>query len=182
MFYPFKCSLTSLSLKTENFHLTIPTFLSDHWSLNINCGGDQVTTEDNHIYESDNDGSDGVSTFHVGKNWAVSSTGAFLDSGDNNNFIARTRGKLSMPDSELYSNARVSPLSISYYGLCLLNGNYSVKLHFAEIIIVDYNGFSSPGRRIFDVYIQVQSNIKATLILFCKDNCLFFIYSVFFTE
>ncbi|KAL0905527.1 hypothetical protein M5K25_023952 [Dendrobium thyrsiflorum] len=130
------------------------------WSLNINCGGDQVTTDDNLIYESDNDGSDGVSTFRVGTNWAVSSTGAFLDSGDNNNFITTTRKKISMPDSELYANARVSPLSLSYYGLCLLNGNYSVKLHFAEIIITDYNGYSSPGRRIFDVYIQGKLVLK----------------------
>ncbi|KAH0450913.1 hypothetical protein IEQ34_021605 [Dendrobium chrysotoxum] len=106
------------------------------WSLNINCGGDQVTTNDNLIYESDNDGSDGVSTFRVGTNWAVSSTGAFLDLGDNNNFITTTRQNLSMPDSEF------------------------VKLHFAEIIIIDYNGYSSPGRRIFDVYIQGELVLK----------------------
>ncbi|XP_028550366.1 probable leucine-rich repeat receptor-like serine/threonine-protein kinase At3g14840 isoform X4 [Dendrobium catenatum] len=129
-------------------------------SLNINCGGDQVTTDDNLIYESDNDGSDGVSTFRVGTNWAVSSTGAFLDLSDNNNFITTTRQNLSMPDSELYANARISPLSLSYYGLCLLNGNYSVKLHFAEIIITDYNGYISPGRRIFDVYIQGELVLK----------------------
>ncbi|XP_020594971.1 probable LRR receptor-like serine/threonine-protein kinase At1g07650 isoform X2 [Phalaenopsis equestris] len=65
-----------------------------------------------------------------------------------------------MPDSELYANARVSPLSLSYYGLCLINGNYSVKLHFAEIIIIDYNGHSSPGRRLFDVYIQGELVLK----------------------
>ncbi|XP_020581331.1 probable leucine-rich repeat receptor-like serine/threonine-protein kinase At3g14840 isoform X3 [Phalaenopsis equestris] len=129
-------------------------------SLNINCGGHQVTTGDNLIFESDNYVSEGVSTFYMGTNWAVSSTGGFLDSGDNNNFIARTTQKLSMPDSELYANARVSPLSLSYYGLCLINGNYSVKLHFAEIIITDYNGHSSPGRRLFDVYIQGELVLK----------------------
>ncbi|PKU80660.1 putative leucine-rich repeat receptor-like serine/threonine-protein kinase [Dendrobium catenatum] len=157
--------LLRLDLQASGLQGPIPSGISrlkklDDLSLNINCGGDQVTTDDNLIYESDNDGSDGVSTFRVGTNWAVSSTGAFLDLSDNNNFITTTRQNLSMPDSELYANARISPLSLSYYGLCLLNGNYSVKLHFAEIIITDYNGYISPGRRIFDVYIQGELVLK----------------------
>ncbi|KAG0486776.1 hypothetical protein HPP92_008871 [Vanilla planifolia] len=123
-----------------------------HWSAYINCGGDE-TTVDGETYEKDNDGTNGVSTFLLGTNWAVSSTGSFLDSRDNNNFIATTQN-LSMPNSQLYDTARLSPLSLTYLALCLLNGSYSVYLHFAEIVINDYNGNSSPGKRIFDVYIQ----------------------------
>lgn len=62
---------------------------------------------------------------------------------------------ISSPDSGLYTTARVSPISLTYYGLCLFNGNYTVKLHFAEIRFSNDNSFSSLGKRIFDVYIQV---------------------------
>lgn len=129
------------------------------WSLYINCGGDEVSLYDK-TYEQDNDGTNGVSTFLLDTNWAFSSTGSFLDSRDNNNFIATATQNLSMPDSQLYATARLSPLSLSYFGFCLKNGNYSVKLHFAEIIINDYNGYTSPGRRIFDVYIQGKLVLK----------------------
>jgi len=60
-----------------------------------------------------------------------------------------------MPDSVLYETARVSPISLTYYGMCLENGNYTVSLNFAEIMFTDDNTYSSLGRRIFDVYIQV---------------------------
>ena len=63
---------------------------------------------------------------------------------------------VSMLDSELYTTARVSPLSLTYYGLCLINGNYTIKLHFAEIIFTSDRSFVSLGKRIFDVYIQVR--------------------------
>lgn len=131
----------------------------DSWSLYINCGGDDVTIDDK-TYEQDNDATNGVSTFRLGNNWAVSSTGSFLDSRDNNNFIATTTENLSAPDSQLYQTARISPLALSYFGLCLLNGNYRVKLHFSEIIITDFNGIHSPGRRIFDVYVQGKLVLK----------------------
>lgn len=52
-------------------------------------------------------------------------------------------------------DARLSPLSLTYYGFCLFNGKYTVKLYFAEIMFSDNQTFSSLGRRIFDIYIQV---------------------------
>lgn len=115
-------------------------------------------------YEQDSD-NNGVSTFCLGANWAVSSTGSFLDSTDKNNFIATAKHELSIPDSKLYKDARIAPLSLTYLGLCLSNGNYTVKLHFAEIIFSDYNGHISPGRRIFDVYIQVGTTLKKVKII-----------------
>lgn len=45
--------------------------------------------------------------------------------------------KLAMDNGELYMDARVSPLSLTYYGFCLGNGNYTVNLHFAEIMFTD---------------------------------------------
>jgi hypothetical protein len=63
--------------------------------------------------------------------------------------------KLTMVDAELYMNARVSPISLTYYGFCLANGSYTVNLHFAEIMFTDDQTFRSLGRRIFDIYLQV---------------------------
>ncbi|KAK2983761.1 hypothetical protein RJ640_001636 [Escallonia rubra] len=59
-----------------------------------------------------------------------------------------------MNDYELYTTARLSPLSLTYYARCLANGDYTVTLHFAEIIFRDNRSYQSLGRRVFDVYIQ----------------------------
>ncbi|KAJ6296975.1 hypothetical protein OIU78_022657 [Salix suchowensis] len=61
---------------------------------------------------------------------------------------------LRMNNSVLYTEARLTPLSLTYYVPCLANGNYSVKLHFAEIVIRGSRSYYSLGRRVFDVYIQ----------------------------
>ncbi|KAL5989815.1 hypothetical protein ACLOJK_010709 [Asimina triloba] len=66
----------------------------------------------------------------------------------------------SCQNSSLYTTARVSPLSLTYYGLCLMNGNYTVRLHFVEIVFTAGNTFGSLGRRIFDVYIQGKLVLK----------------------
>ncbi|KDP24894.1 hypothetical protein JCGZ_25156 [Jatropha curcas] len=50
--------------------------------------------------------------------------------------------------------ARISPISLTYYGFCMGNGNYTVGLHFAEIMFTNDNTYNSLGRRIFDIYIQ----------------------------
>nr|XP_028958942.1 probable LRR receptor-like serine/threonine-protein kinase At1g07650 [Malus domestica] len=59
-----------------------------------------------------------------------------------------------MNNSELYKTARLSPLSLTYYARCLAYGNYTVKLHFAEIVLRDNRSYYGVGRRIFNVYIQ----------------------------
>ncbi|KAF3773015.1 3-phosphoinositide-dependent protein kinase 1 [Nymphaea thermarum] len=86
----------------------------------------------------------------------MSSTGVYLDNDDDNDEYMEYSNSslLSMPDSELYKSARIAATSLKYYGLCLYDGNYTVKLHFAEIMITDEKNFSSLGRRLFDVYIQ----------------------------
>jgi len=52
---------------------------------------------------------------------------------------------------DLYVDARVSPNSLTYYEFCLGNGNYTVNLHFAEIMFIDDQTFYSLGRRLFDI-------------------------------
>ncbi|KAL5716581.1 hypothetical protein ACHQM5_018251 [Ranunculus cassubicifolius] len=65
-----------------------------------------------------------------------------------------------MKGYELYTTARLTPLSLTYYGFCLINGNYTVNLHFAEIMFTNDNTYRSLGRRIFDVYIQGKLVLK----------------------
>ncbi|MED6106736.1 hypothetical protein PIB30_007059 [Stylosanthes scabra] len=63
-------------------------------------------------------------------------------------------------DADLYTNARGSPISLTYYGFCLANGNYTVNLHFAEIVFTNGTTYKSLGRRVFDVYIQGERVLK----------------------
>ncbi|RVW29617.1 putative LRR receptor-like serine/threonine-protein kinase [Vitis vinifera] len=132
----------------------------DRYSLHINCGGERTTIGDV-VYEADNDLA-GPSEFNpIRDNWGFSSTGHFWDQNrTSNDYIAQNVSMLRMNDSELYKRARLSPLSFTYYGRCLADGNYTVKLHFAEIVIRDNKSFHSLGRRIFDVYIQEKRELK----------------------
>ncbi|XP_028090155.1 probable leucine-rich repeat receptor-like serine/threonine-protein kinase At3g14840 isoform X1 [Camellia sinensis] len=123
-------------------------------SFHINCGGSDVAV-DGKTYEKDTD-SAGSSWFFISPtNWAFSSTGDFVeDNRPSKTYHWTNTSRLSMKNSELYMNARLSPLSLTYYGFCLLNGNYTVKLHFAEIMFTDDETYFSVGRRTFDVHIQ----------------------------
>ena len=60
-----------------------------------------------------------------------------------------------MADAPLYMNARISPISLKYYGFCLKEDTYVVRLHFAEIAWEDTKVPSGKGKRVFDVEIQV---------------------------
>ncbi|CAL5074719.1 unnamed protein product [Urochloa decumbens] len=124
-------------------------------SLHINCG-DKEATINGIKYEADTTPK-GASLLYVspGSNWAFSSTGNFMDDNiTDDNFIATSTSKLDMPNSELYNKARLSPLSLTYYGLCMFNGTYTVKLHFAEIVFTNDSTYCSLGKRRFNVFIQ----------------------------
>ncbi|KAK9269412.1 hypothetical protein L1049_001185 [Liquidambar formosana] len=82
------------------------------------------------------------------------------DNSNTDSFIWTNKSALAMKNSELYMDARLSPLSLTYYGFCLRTGNYEVKLHFAETMFTDDKTYSSLGRRIFDVYIQGKLVLK----------------------
>ncbi|KAK2994752.1 hypothetical protein RJ640_031025, partial [Escallonia rubra] len=89
------------------------------------------------------------------KKWGTSSTGQFWDRDEtSNDYTAKNVSVLRINDSELYTIARLSPLSLTYYARCLANGDYNVTLHFAEIIFRGNRSYQSLGRRVFDVYIQ----------------------------
>ncbi|KAL5716584.1 hypothetical protein ACHQM5_018253 [Ranunculus cassubicifolius] len=132
-----------------------PCFLvPDSYSLHINCGGRQVQVNDNLTYEEDLRLGDASTLFLLGSNFVISDTGKFMDASALDNHIANNISKLTAKDEELYMTARLSPISLTYYSFCLINGNYTVDLHFAEIIFTAGNNYSSVGRRIFDIYIQ----------------------------
>lgn len=123
------------------------------YSLHINCGGKEININGTK-YEADTEGR-GASMLYLGSNWAFSSTGNFMDNDvDADNYIASNISELFMPNSELYTRARLSPLSLTYYGLCMMEGSYMVKLHFAETVFTHDNTFRSLGKRLFNVFIQ----------------------------
>ncbi|KAJ8616563.1 hypothetical protein MRB53_035935 [Persea americana] len=126
----------------------------------INCGGEKVTAPVNGTHRittftEDQDSRGAARYIQSGKHWAFSSTGNFLDNNqDQDLYIGKNISRLTMPDSQLYTTARLSPLSLTYYGFCLWDGSYTVKLHFAEIMFSDNKSYSSLGKRIFDIYVQ----------------------------
>nr|KAJ0213042.1 hypothetical protein LSAT_V11C400175770 [Lactuca sativa] len=126
----------------------------EYSSIRINCGGPKVTIG-NLTYEADED-SGGAAKFDPTSGfWGTSSTGNALGGNHRlSNYVATNVSALTINDSQLYTTARLSPLSITYYGRCLPNGNFTVTLHFAEIVFRDNMSFQSLGRRSFDVYIQ----------------------------
>ncbi|KAJ4726502.1 putative Kinase [Melia azedarach] len=131
-----------------------------YYSVRINCGGRQVTINGTTTFEDDTDPS-GPSRFASRSNWAFSNTGHFLDDDrPTDTFIQANTSRLLMTDSPLYMQGRISPISLTYYGFCLENGNYTVNLHFAEIMFTNDKTFSSLGRRIFDVYVQGKLVLK----------------------
>ncbi|KAK7324506.1 hypothetical protein VNO77_28108 [Canavalia gladiata] len=130
-------------------------------SLHINCGGVELTIEGT-TYEADLAYAGPATYKEGGSNWAFSNTGHFMDNSTATPFSYTTKNEtpLYMTNTELYKNARISPISLTYYGFCLEDGKYKIKLHFAEIMFTDDNTFSSLGRRVFDVYIQGKQVLK----------------------
>ncbi|WOH00793.1 hypothetical protein DCAR_0520168 [Daucus carota subsp. sativus] len=121
-------------------------------SVYINCGSSSRPTVDGNLYADDKDPLTGPVKFYPGVNWVASSTGIFMDA--NRETLTSTNKSITVDHSELLKDARLSPLSLTYYGYCLSNGRYKVKLYFAETMFTDDQTFSSLGRRIFDIYIQ----------------------------
>ncbi|KAG9147208.1 hypothetical protein Leryth_018187 [Lithospermum erythrorhizon] len=132
----------------------LPSCTRNWYSFHINCAGNDVDTGSIR-YEAD-EASEGFAKFvHAKEYWGSSSTGHFWDvTKVDSQVTARNTSVLQADNAELYETARLSPLSLTYYGNCLANGNYTVKLHFAEITFTNNQSYRSLGRRIFDIYIQ----------------------------
>ncbi|KAI7731220.1 hypothetical protein M8C21_002676, partial [Ambrosia artemisiifolia] len=133
--------------------------MKNYTYVHINCGGIEVTIG-NKVYEADDRDRGGPARFRPSNDhWGFSSTGNVWNV-DNYPYTIKNVSRLAMKDSELYTAARLSPLSITYYGRCLKNGKYKVTLHFAEIIFSGNNSYRSLGRRAFDVYTQGAIKLK----------------------
>ncbi|WJZ97123.1 hypothetical protein VitviT2T_015754 [Vitis vinifera] len=139
-----------LNCLQRNFPCNTPRYTN----VSIKCGGQEVTTPDGMVYESDNSILGTASTsYYVSRSekWAVSNVGLYVDR------IANTSSLVNGTDTpELFKTSRISPGSLRYYGLGLKNGPYVVSLQFAEMLLKDPSTrtWESTGRRVFDIYIQ----------------------------
>ncbi|WCJ32477.1 Leucine-rich repeat transmembrane protein kinase [Euphorbia peplus] len=130
---------------------------SQYNSLYINCGGrKEVDPLDGQVY--DEDVSQEMFYESGGNRWAYTCSGDF-SSGDYreislnaSDFIKNKTCGVS--DDTIVDTARLCPVALTYYAFCLLNGNYSVKLKFAETVFSKDEDHSSLGKRVFDLYIQ----------------------------
>ncbi|XP_062118270.1 probable LRR receptor-like serine/threonine-protein kinase At1g56140 [Humulus lupulus] len=147
--------------------LIMPLFLNItfHWcvdsSFGINSGGIRIKSLDGIEYEKDDEVL-GAATHFVtsSKRWAASNVGIFannINSSYTSNIVSQFTNTL---DSELFHTVRLSSSSLRYYGLGLENGNYTVKLQFAEIAFENSRTWKSVGRRVFDIYIQGNRVLK----------------------
>ncbi|GAB2303386.1 hypothetical protein Dimus_037377, partial [Dionaea muscipula] len=127
----------------------------------IKCGGPQIKSLDGTLYERDNTTLGAATVFVTDTDkWAESNAGSFI-SNSNSSFIGVSSSQfIGTLDSELFQTARLSPGSLRYYGLGLVNGNYTVLLQFAESSILNGQTWKSLGRRVFDVYIQIEDTIS----------------------
>ncbi|XVE63204.1 hypothetical protein DITRI_Ditri07aG0000800 [Diplodiscus trichospermus] len=132
-----------------------------YYNFAIKCGGRQITSADGTLFERDNE-TLGPSSYYVTdtNRWAVSNVGYFTGSNNPQYTITSASQFTNTLDSELFQTARISASSLRYYGLGLENGNYTVRLQFAETQILDTNRWESLGRRVFDVYIQGSRVLK----------------------
>ncbi|KAH9779287.1 putative LRR receptor-like serine/threonine-protein kinase [Citrus sinensis] len=129
-----------------------------HYSLFINCGGSPTEFEENDYEEDLN--TQGPSNFGiVSDRWAYSSTGVYVGN-ESSTYLAANQYGLNVSGAEYYKTARLAPQSLKYYGLCMLKGSYTVKLHFAEIMFTNDQTYKSLGKRMFDVSIQGKQVLK----------------------
>ncbi|KAM7270467.1 hypothetical protein ACFE04_029681 [Oxalis oulophora] len=130
------------------------------YSLHINCGGSMIKIGKN-VYEADGEYGGSTKIVAMSTYWGFSNSGFFWDRDKSESYyILNNVSTLTMPNSALYTKARVSPLSLTYYARCIGNGKYTVSLHFAEIAFRGNKSFYSLGRRFFDVYIQEKRVLK----------------------
>ncbi|KAJ4897969.1 putative leucine-rich repeat receptor-like serine/threonine-protein kinase [Raphanus sativus] len=129
-----------------------------YYGLHINCGGDELTINGT-TYEADNSGS---IYYDSRKGWVSSNTGNFMDDERRHQGVTTWKNttELKIAEPRLYTHARLSAISLTYYAFCLGNGSYTVKLHFAEIMFSDNETYTSLGRRFFDIYVQGKLEVK----------------------
>ncbi|KAK6793250.1 hypothetical protein RDI58_006703 [Solanum bulbocastanum] len=147
----FACCSEVAKQDQVDLHCKNGAQLDDH--LYINCGGESVSVNGN-VYEADVH-ENGGSTFFMSKNskWGYSSMGTFLWA-KRNRYTLNDVCEVQTGDAELYGTARLSSISLKYYGFCLVPGTYKVILHFAEISSRNHRLSHGKTRRVFDIEIQ----------------------------
>lgn len=122
----------------------------------MNSGGPRITSNDGTVYEADSEAL-GPATYYVTSSprWAVSNAGLAADNSAPEYISSSASQFTNTLDSELFQNVRLSAGDLRYYGLGLENGNYTVRLHFAETTNPAARTWQSVQRRVFDIYIQV---------------------------
>lgn len=134
-------------------------------SLFINCGGRSIEFNGTK-YEGDETQSGKSSFFSSSERWGYSSTSVFLRS----HSLPFIESIINGSASSIYTTARLSLLSLKYYGFCLRNGSYNVKLHFAEVVFTADEADTGLRKRIFDVSIQV-SMVSRKMFCINGDSC-----------
>ena len=124
------------------------------YGLHINCGGNELTINKT---KYDADTNERANFYDSLNGWVSSNTGHFMDDDRSPKGVTiwDNKSQLNITDPRLYTHARLSAISLTYYALCLGEGNYTVNLHFAEIMFSNNNTYFSLGRRLFDIYVQV---------------------------
>ncbi|XP_039171510.1 probable leucine-rich repeat receptor-like serine/threonine-protein kinase At3g14840 [Eucalyptus grandis] len=145
------------SSEVENAGLVLclqsPHCTKKRYNLFINCGGSEANIGG--ITYEDDSWEATPSRFFRRDYWACSSTGYFPDYDTARySYTVENTSRLSMSKTQLYTKARRSSISLTYYGFCLMDGPYNVTLHFAEIMFTDDESYQSLGRRAFNIYIQ----------------------------
>lgn len=142
-------------VSTSLVQLTFFSLAIELGSVSINCGG-SLYNNGSTLFERDLEEVGPSSYLLSSSNWEVSSTGHFLDDNISKRaHAAYNQSALTADTSPLDMDARISAISVTYYGFCLENGNYTIDLYFAETAFTNDNTYKSLGRRVFDVYIQV---------------------------
>ncbi|KAJ0099963.1 hypothetical protein Patl1_20338 [Pistacia atlantica] len=124
-------------------------------SFAVNCGGPQITSSNNIVYEMDNETLSPATYYVTDTNrWGISNVGYFTGTNNPWSAISSQSQFTNTLDSKLFQSAQVSASSLRYYGLGLENGYYTMTLKFAKIADLDTTGRRSLGRRVFDIYVQ----------------------------
>ncbi|KAI3981030.1 hypothetical protein MKX01_036576 [Papaver californicum] len=132
---------------------------SKHYSFFINCGGSEMFIRDEK-YEADVSPMGPSLFYSYNDKWACSTTGDFVAPLPKGKPNYLTQASPNMTVTDLYMTARISPLSLKYYGIYLHPGKYKVKLHFAEIMFPIDKTAVGIGTRIFDASIQGKRYLK----------------------
>ncbi|KAH0891387.1 hypothetical protein HID58_053816 [Brassica napus] len=133
------------------------------YGLHINCGGNELTINGT---KYDADTSDRPIFYDSRNGWVSSNTGNFLDDDRSPKEVTlwTNTSELKIAEPRLYTHARLSAISLTYYALCLGEGNYTGKLEVKDFDIV--NEAKGVGRAVVKSFQVMITNGKLEIRLF----------------